>query len=65
MKKPEPVKEPDLTKLKEITSEFINSIIDETCSKENYAGVAQYCIFVVAMKTIYGDDVFTWIRDNE
>ena len=65
MKKPEPMKEPDLTKLKEITGEFVNNIVDRTSSEENYDGIAQFHIFVVAMKTIYGDDIFTWVRNNE
>jgi hypothetical protein len=63
--KPEPVGQPDLTELKKEADRFISSIIDGTSSEENYERITQYRVFSSAMKALYGDDIFVWIRDNE
>ena len=61
MAAPQPVEEPDLTKLKEAAAEYIEAVVDGT-SVDSDLG---HYIYEAAMEAIYGDEVFTWINDNE
>lgn len=61
-KAPQPLAIPKTEKLKEILSEYINGIY----SGKNYETIdIKHSIFVIALKSFYGDDIFDWIRKNE
>ena len=59
--KPKPLKKPDLKDLKHVIAEYINGIYNRTYNKD-YDDI-QY-IFEVAVKAIYGNEIFDWINKN-
>lgn len=59
--KPQPLEDPDLTGLKSSVTEYINSIYDGTHHEDS--DVSHY-IFEEALKCIYGEDIFDWIKKN-
>lgn len=52
-RKPEQLQNPDLTDLREVTSNYIDSILNQTVDDD-----LEHYIFETAMEAIYGEDIF-------
>lgn len=59
--KPQPIEDPDLTGLRSVLAEYINSIYNGTYHEDS--DVDHY-IYEEAVKCIYGEEIFDWITKN-
>ena len=59
--KPKQIAAPDLTKLRKICQEYIDSL-----ARDKYVdGDLDHYIFEAAMETVFGKNVWDWINDQE
>jgi len=57
---PEQLFDVDLTSLRTITKEYMNSLYSDNRPPKD----AEHYIFETVMKTLYGENIFKWISDE-